>query len=453
MHLAAWSSVLTLGHPHLGLSGCGTSAHPSSRAGSHGMPIGDPNLRLELFYALQENRGPFLYGQQPFPYGGAFAPLRLPDGVFHPDAEHIVLLRYASPQPVHFEALVTVSDGVFDERGRRGTGLGNGPLGDWINEGPSVGCHGRRALTIRWDEHEQLFLWRAPPNTTDPSNVTVMATVSFQTMDPFRQATFSLSSSTDLNVPDSFNASIAPDVNDAALAYDLHGHFATTTVVHAWLSVVAFLLVFPLSAALARYAKARLGPAWIRWHRVAGWTGLGLAVMASVAMEIHKSVGGHARFVSLHAKVGLAAYMLAAAQPTLGWLRPAKDAGQRRTVWRWAHILCAIGLLATGTYASVSGIQKARVHQIANADLLEGSLYGWLVACAAALLLIELWRRRRLVVPHLGRTAHGDSVSHARRDGIASQSRGEVFPSIMPDSMKDVVVAEDVQMGEISNSL
>ena len=86
--------------------------------------------------------------------------------------------------------------------------------------------------------------------------------------------------------------------------------------------------------------------------------------------------------------------ILALLQPLLGVLRPHKQDEPRRRQWRRAHVACALLLLGSGTFAAVTGAQKAKPHDVENAELIEASLYVWLVTLGVTLAGLEARRRR-----------------------------------------------------------
>ena len=331
------------------------------------------------------------------------------------------------------EVVLTVSHGEFEDRGK----LGIGTHGREV----SATCQGRHVVSMRKDVREHLFLWRAPSLLTSDSigssngtaalssgtSVTFNATLACHEYGAFRRAPM-LSVTAGAALPDSNRSSCQTHEGTSAehgggsehavLTTDVppphsHGGFDALTLLHAWLAAAAFAVFFPFSAGFARYAKPppqtggqsawsswcinRIGDSWFKLHRAAALFGAACASVSLLLMLVHKFAGGHSHLQSWHAKLGLAAFILAVVQPILGILRPPKGPGTnqcRRRAWYVAHVVCAGSLLGAGTFAVVTGVQKAKPHDVAGAEVYESMLYVWLAALCAAALLFEIMRAR-----------------------------------------------------------
>ena len=441
--LVSITIISLLAHPNLHLSHCGLAAHPTTQHGDHSAPQGlDNNIQFTIYAATQENHGPL-----PPPYRMADghthvadvtqwqsdnAGFALPPGSFMPGAAHHVLVH----APQNFEALVTVSDGSFDDYGRYNTG-------DSVSDFPGVGCAGQRVISIRNDYiHYHLYLWRAP---SVGSSAAFDATIAYESTDPFRRSPmltlvadsslasyFSVHSDDDgssngggIWVPPPQNLTNGQQSGESGGG----GGFEWKTVAHAWLSVVAFVLAFPLSAFSGRHQwllpkredaaestkrsssrRSRLLPScvwWLNAHRFLGWLGCACALSSFLLIEVHKVMGGHGHLHSWHSRIGVGAFGFALLQPLLGTIRPPKTRTSRRTPWLWAHRLCGLCLIGAGTYAVITGVQKCAPHDVFNAGMYETLLYSTLVGVGVCGVLLELLARRRKRDAGLSRSADG----------------------------------------------
>ena len=460
-HAAQWPLLIAgyvAGHPDLGhmYRRCDAAAHPARAYGAHKSPVDDDRVQITLFHATQANRGPFKLGAQPSNWADMNAAQAVPHSLFAEGAEHIVRISRPVEQPPpldgcsYFDVVLTVSHGSFEDRGKWQTGP-HGPE-------PTTTCAGRHVVSVRKDVSEQLFLWRAPHHYGAPaatntssetternaskvaadapvsrSNVTFNVTIACGEDGPFRRAPMlvvapgaAANGSGDGTTPAVWSGSDG----DAALAsledqFHQDGGFDLLSLLHGWLAVAAFALLFPLSAGCARYAKPpqparapaagdprfpsvvgwserwcdRLGGSWLALHRGFALAGAACVPVSLALMEVHKVIGGHGHFHSWHARIGLGAVLLGLLQPLLGIGRPPKpqpgESGLRRRMWRAAHVACAAGLLGAGTFAAVTGVQKAAPHGVVGAGTYEALLYAWLCGCAVMALALEHWRWRR----------------------------------------------------------
>ena len=402
-------------HPDLGLSdwNCGQRAHPSKSAGCHRTPFVDPSVRISLYMATGDSIGPYGDGQLGATWACEHAHLALAPSTYVPGADHLVLLEAAAT----FEARITATAGRFAEFGRSNTGA-------LVTIWKGVGCAGQRAVSIREDgAHRHIYRWSAPDtNGTGATPLVAFdATIAFDECSAFSRApTLTVSASsvrshvTNMTSAMMASCAAAPAPAEAHPHHHHHG-FGERTVWHGWLSVVAWVLVFPLAAVVARYGKhdaalnggggslhaaspaaARLSSwlqHWFNAHRLLGWMGCALAVTGLLLMEVHKVVGNHPHLQTSHAKAGAAAYALACAQPMLAVWRPGKGT-QLRSAWLWGHRLGAAATLACGLFAAITGVQKAATHGIERAALLEAALTTALVLWGICALVLEArhWR-------------------------------------------------------------
>lgn len=91
-HLVVLLSIIggAFGHPDLGpfFRRCDEAAHPSRAFAGHGTPIEDPLVKIDLFRAVPENRGPFPLGGQPANWAGQNCAHSLPQQLFAQGHEH-----------------------------------------------------------------------------------------------------------------------------------------------------------------------------------------------------------------------------------------------------------------------------------------------------------------------------------------------------------------------------
>ncbi|KAL1520943.1 hypothetical protein AB1Y20_022502 [Prymnesium parvum] len=179
-----------------------------------------------------------------------------------------------------------------------------------------------------------------------------------------------------------------------------HHGFDNTTLLHAYLSVLAFVVLFPLAGATARYAdKSRdtiVSPSktWLRVHRGLAWAGLGCVVGGLVFMEWHKVEGGHPHLHSAHALWGAAAYVLASFQIALSVLRPARTVPPtlKRRLWKLLHVLAAVSIFITGLVATWLGVEKGISHGASYSQEVMGLFQAVLVVGAILFAALEFAR-------------------------------------------------------------
>ena len=127
---------------------------------------------------------------------------------------------------------------------------------------------------------------------------------------------------------------------------------------------------------------------------------------------------------SWHAKLGLAAFIRAVVQPILG-VCAFKGPGTnrcRRRAWYVAHVVCAVSLLGAGTFAVVTGVQKAKPHDVVSAEVYESMLYVWLAALCAAALLFELAHRCDGFVTRMSSSMVGTQSMVKARSPVSSST-------------------------------
>lgn len=185
-----------------------------------------------------------------------------------------------------------------------------------------------------------------------------------------------------------------------------HIGFDGSTLVHAYLSALAFALLFPLTATSARFVNKsrpvelcrRVWGSWLRVHTALASAGLACVAVALGCIEWHKVSGGHGHLRSWHAIWGAAAYALAPLQMLLGAVRPAKavEPTRARRAWWTLHACTGVGALAAGLVSASLGIDKAILHQVGYAHTVSTLYTAWLVLGGLAFAAIEVRRQRWL---------------------------------------------------------
>ena len=164
---------------------------------------------------------------------------------------------------------------------------------------------------------------------------------------------------------------------------------AKTVKAHAVCMALAWGVIFPGSSLVARYGKS-LGPQlWLRMHIGLNLTG-GVALIIGFAC-IRAYVGGQdpTHYTSIHARCGLAVFILWWAQPLNGLLRPHKAEGglplsKARKLWELGHKAYGRGLMALAVITAMMGFAKLKDAGAKHPAVAAGQAM-WVLWCVFAL--------------------------------------------------------------------
>ncbi len=183
---------------------------------------------------------------------------------------------------------------------------------------------------------------------------------------------------------------------------------ARAIVAHAALMALAWGVLFPGGALAMRHAKhlqllrQRNAGDVFRLHVAASVAGMALMAVAFGLSVQHVRVQQMAHFSSLHARCGLALFILAWLQPLNGLARPPAGAAEARSAarraWELAHAWFGRALIAAGLLLVLSGINRATAGGGADGVRRAGQAV-WVMWCVLSLggaaVAAEVAARRR----------------------------------------------------------
>ena len=196
----------------------------------------------------------------------------------------------------------------------------------------------------------------------------------------------------------------APAPAPAASPAQAGAGVARTVKAHAVCMALAWGLIFPGSSLVARYGKSLGGPKlFLHLHVGLNLAG-GLALIIGFAC-IRAYIGSMdpVHYTSIHARCGLAVFILWWAQPLSGVLRPHKPEGglppsQARRLWEMGHKAYGRGLMALAVVTAMMGFAHLKDAGAAHPAIAAGQAMWvlWSVfALAGGTFLLEKRARRR----------------------------------------------------------
>ena len=177
------------------------------------------------------------------------------------------------------------------------------------------------------------------------------------------------------------------------------GGFPRAVMAHAVLMALAWGLLFPGGALASRLLKSRGGPRFFRAHMAANGVGFLFLCVAFGLIVNYVGADGGGHYQDLHAKLGLAVFVLFWAQPVNGLLRPkptAKGAQptRGRFLWELAHKNFGRALIALALLTCLLGVAETEGAGAAAA-LVKGCLALWVLWCVIGLGGGAVWLERR----------------------------------------------------------
>ncbi|KAG6516909.1 cytochrome b561, DM13 and DOMON domain-containing protein At5g54830-like [Zingiber officinale] len=168
--------------------------------------------------------------------------------------------------------------------------------------------------------------------------------------------------------------------------------------VHGFMMFVAWGMLLPGGILAARYLKHIKGDGWYQLHVYLQYSGivimlLGLLFAAAELRGFYLSI--------VHVKFGVAAILLACAQPINAYLRPKKPteeemASSKRTIWEYFHVITGRSAIVVGVAALISGMKHlGHRYGSENVQGLTWALILWVLALALLVMYLEYSEAKR----------------------------------------------------------
>ncbi|XP_074566770.1 cytochrome b561, DM13 and DOMON domain-containing protein At5g54830-like [Curcuma longa] len=203
--------------------------------------------------------------------------------------------------------------------------------------------------------------------------------------------------------------------------------------VHGFMMFVAWGILLPGGILAARYLKQIKGDGWYQLHVYLQYSGiaimlLGLLFAAAELRGFYLSI--------VHVKFGVAAIVLACAQPINASLRPQKPAdgeivSSKRIIWEYFHVIIGRSAVVVGVAALISGMKHlAHRYGSENVQGLTWALILWVLVLSLLVMYLEYSKVKQRQNDRnslrgewvLGNSDEDDSVDLLHRDRTATKS-------------------------------